>query len=129
MLDHARPHNGVNICLVYTVVANLAANTDLQFIVIILDILLPPTAAVNGQTPVSLACANGHLNVSQYLVEERHCDPKGNLVLSACVPVCTNTDETLFSSRTLGIVITSNNTFVLHYRCIAVGHKYLSCTY
>ena len=81
------------------------------------DMLLPPiaTAAVNGQTPLSLACANGHLNVSQYLVEERHCDPKGNLVfnLLACVPLCTNTDETLFSSRTLGIVITSNKTFVL----------------
>ena len=71
--------------------------------------LLPPTAAVNGQTPLSLACANGHLNVAQYLVEERHSDPKGNLVYSACVPVCT----TLFSSRTLGIVITSNVTFVL----------------
>ena len=96
------------------------------------DMLLPPTAAVNGQTPLSLACANGHLNVTQYLVEEQHCDPKGSLVLSACVPVCTNTDETLFSSRTLGIVTTNNKTFVLYYynyRCIAVGHKYLSCTY
>ena len=42
-----------------------------------LDMSLPPTAAVNGQTPLSLACANRHLNVSQYLVEEQHCDPKG----------------------------------------------------
>ena len=60
-------------------------------------LLLPPTDAVNKHTPLSLACANGHL------VEERHCDPIGNLVFSAYVPVCTNTDETLFSSRTLGI--------------------------
>ena len=66
-------------------------------------LLLPPTDAVNKLTLLSLACANGHLNVSQYLVEERHCDPKGILVFSAYDPVCTNTDETLFSSRTLGI--------------------------
>ena len=92
------------------------------------DMLLPPTAAVNGRTPLSLACANGHLNVTKYLVEERHCAPKGNLVFSACVPVCTNTNETLFSSRTLGIVITNNKTFVLHYynyRCIAVVVLYI----
>ena len=46
------------------------------------DLLLPPTAAVNGhgQTPLSLACANGHLNVTKYLVEERHCDPNGMYV-------------------------------------------------
>ena len=88
------------------------------------DMLSPPTAAVNGQTPLSLACANGHLNVSQYLVEEQHCDPKGNLVLSACVPVCTNTDETLFSSRTLGIVITNNKTFFLFFNIIVYVHEY-----
>ena len=39
----------------------------------------PPTASVNdrGETPLSLACAKGHLNVTKYLVEERHCDPNG----------------------------------------------------
>ena len=51
--------------------------------------------AVNGQSPLSLACTNGHLKVTKYFVEEQHCDPKGNPVVhvSACVP---KTDETLF---------------------------------
>ena len=43
-------------------------------------------------------------------------------VFSACVPVCNNTDETLFSSRTLGIVITSNKTFFLFNI-----HEYETC--
>ena len=41
------------------------------------DVSLLPTAAVNGQSPLSLACANGHLKVTKYFVEEQHCDPKG----------------------------------------------------
>ena len=89
------------------------------------DMLLPPTAAVNGQTPLSLACANGHLNVTQFLVEERHCNPKGSLVFSACVPVCTNTDETLFCSRTLGIFITSNKTFSLLFNITYMSMKHV----
>ncbi len=29
-----------------------------------------------GDTPLSLACANGHLDTVKYLVNQHHCDPK-----------------------------------------------------
>ena len=32
-----------------------------------------------GQSPLSLASAGGHLNTVKYLVEEHHCDPRGEL--------------------------------------------------
>ena len=34
----------------------------------------------NCKTPLSLACANGHLNLTMYFVEEQHIDPKGVLI-------------------------------------------------
>ena len=62
-----------------------------------IDMLLPPTAAVNGQTPLSLACAKEHLNVTQYLVEERHCDPKGMCVCMVKNKTIKITDQSLCS--------------------------------
>ncbi len=31
-----------------------------------------------GDTPLSLACANGHLDTVKYIVNEHRCDPKSN---------------------------------------------------
>ncbi len=41
------------------------------------------TGTVNkvGDTPLSLACANGHLDIVKYLVNEHHCDPKSKFVI------------------------------------------------
>ena len=41
------------------------------------------TGTVNkaGDTPLSLACANGHLDTVKYLVNEHHCDPRSKLSL------------------------------------------------
>ena len=39
------------------------------------------TGTVNkaGDTPLSLACANGHLDTVEYLVNKLHCDPRSKL--------------------------------------------------
>ena len=44
---------------------------------------LPHAELVNkaGDTPLSLACANGHLDTVKYLVNEHHCDPRSKLSL------------------------------------------------
>ncbi len=42
-----------------------------------------------GDTPLSLACANGHLNTVKYLVNEHHCDPRSKL--SLYVRTCVST--------------------------------------
>ncbi len=34
-----------------------------------------------GDTPLSLACANGHLDTVKYLVKEHHCDPRSKHAL------------------------------------------------
>ena len=34
-----------------------------------------------GDTPLSLACANGHLDTVKYLVNEHHCVPRSKLSL------------------------------------------------
>ena len=33
-----------------------------------------------GDTPLSLACANGHLDTVKYLVNQLHCDPRSKYV-------------------------------------------------
>ena len=38
-----------------------------------------------GDTPFSLACANGHLDTVKYLVNEHHCDPRSKLSLYMCI--------------------------------------------
>ncbi len=34
-----------------------------------------------GDTPLSLACANGHLDTVKYLVNEQYCDPRSKLII------------------------------------------------
>ncbi len=44
------------------------------------------TGAVNkaGDTPFSLACANGHLETVTYFVNEHHCDPISMFMIFWC---------------------------------------------
>ncbi len=34
----------------------------------------------SGDTPFSLACANGHLDTVKYLVNKHHCDPRSKFI-------------------------------------------------
>ena len=49
----------------------------------VVDDGIPCTEPVNKacDTPLSLACANGHLDTVKYLVNEHHCDPRSKLPL------------------------------------------------
>ena len=50
-----------------------------------------------GDTPLSLACANGHLDIIKYFVNEHHCDPRSEHFIwhiNCCITqyTCTYTD-------------------------------------
>ena len=49
-----------------------------MFISAVTLLMVVSTEPVNkaGDTPLSLACANGHLDTVKYLVNQHHCDPK-----------------------------------------------------
>ena len=51
-----------------------------------IDNSLVVTDTVNkaGDTPLSLACANGHLDTVMYLVNEHHCDPRSTAIIINC---------------------------------------------
>lgn len=46
------------------------------------------TGIVNksGQTPLSLACVNGHTEIVKYLLDVHHCDPKSIAIISCNMP-------------------------------------------
>ncbi len=44
-----------------------------------------------GDTPLSLACANGHLNTVKYLVNEHHCDPRGKALYGTSIAASLST--------------------------------------
>ncbi len=49
-------------------------------------------ANMAGDTPLSLACANGHLNIVKYLVNDHHHDPRSMFTFSKNVHSYPGTD-------------------------------------
>ena len=58
--------------------------------------LLLITEPVNdaGDTPLSLACANGHLDMIKYFAEDQYCNPRSKCEILICITqhvhACTN---------------------------------------